>query len=57
MNGVPFVLPDLGDAVFALQILQEIDDLGLHADIERADRLVAHNESRRWRCPPLNSCG
>ena len=34
------------DAQLFLQILQEIDDLSLDADIESADRLVANDETR-----------
>ena len=33
-----------GDAALALQILKEIDDLRLHAHVERADGFVANNQ-------------
>src|SRR5581483_9223597 len=34
----------IGDAEFLLQILQQIDDLGLDRDVERGDRLVADDQ-------------
>ena len=33
-----------GEAEAALQILQEVDDLGLDRDVQRRDRLVAHDQ-------------
>ena len=46
-----------------LQILQQIDDLRLHRNIQRAHRFIAHDQfgstasaramPMRWRCPPL----
>src|SRR6185369_13344721 len=35
---------EIGEAEFLLQILEQIDDLRLHADVERAHRLVADDE-------------
>ena len=37
---------EVGQAELLLQVLEEIDDLGLHADIERADRFIADDECR-----------
>ena len=35
----------VGQAELALQILQQVDDLRLHRDVERGDRLVADDEA------------
>ena len=35
---------EVGQAEFALQIEQQIEDLRLHGDVERARGLVAHEE-------------
>ena len=35
-----------GEAEFFLQVLEEIDDLGLHRDIKRGDRLVSDDQAR-----------
>ena len=35
---------DVGDAELALQALQQVDDLRLHRDVERRDRLVADDQ-------------
>src|SRR3954468_11814699 len=35
-----------GDAAFALQVLQQVDDLGAHRHVERADRFVADQQAR-----------
>jgi len=50
-----------------LQVLEQIDDLGLDRDVEGGhglvtdDQLGIEGEGRampiRWRWPPLNSCG
>ena len=37
---------EVGEAELLLEVLEEIDDLRLHADVERADRFVADDESR-----------
>ncbi len=37
---------EVSEAAFPLEILEEIDDLGLDADVEGADGLVADDESR-----------
>ena len=57
----------VGDFALDLEILQQIEDLRLDRDVQRADGFVADDEiglkSRphampmRWRCPPENSCG
>ena len=36
----------IGEAVLALQVDQQIDHLGLDRDVERRDRLVAHDQAR-----------
>ena len=36
----------VGDAELALQVLQQVDDLGLHRDIQRRHRLVADDQPR-----------
>jgi len=36
---------EVGQAAFFLEVLQEVDHLRLHRDIERADRFVANDES------------
>ena len=35
---------EIGDAEFLLQVLQQIDDLGLNRDVERRDRFVADDQ-------------
>jgi hypothetical protein len=35
----------IGQAQLALQVLHEIEHLGLHRDIERTDRLVGHDQA------------
>ena len=50
-----------------LQVEQQIDDLRLHRNIERGDRLVGDDQRgfsasarampMRWRWPPLKACG
>ena len=43
---------EVGDAELFLEVPQEVDDLGLDGDIERRDRLVAHDQLRAKRdCP------
>ena len=37
---------EIGDAVLALKILEQVDDLRLHAHVEGADGLVANDELR-----------
>ena len=51
----------------ALQVGEQVEDLRLHRDVERRDRLVADDEpgpgasaramAMRWRWPPLKACG
>ena len=36
----------VGQSTIALQITQQVHDLGLHTDIERRHRFIAHNEAR-----------
>ena len=36
----------VGDAVFLLEVLEEVDDLGLDGDIERADGFIADDQFR-----------
>ena len=36
----------IGEAIFALQVAQQIDDLGLHRNIESRSRLVQHDHAR-----------
>ena len=36
----------VGEAAIALQVLHQVDDLRLHRDVERRDRLVADDEAR-----------
>ena len=53
--------------VLALQVLQQVHDLGLHRDVERGGRLVGDQHlgssasaiaiMTRWRIPPENWCG
>jgi len=57
----------ISHAALLLQVLQQVDDLRLNGNIQRADRFVANDQLRfygeragiptRCRCPPLNSCG
>ena len=42
-------------AEFALQIGEQVDDLRLHRDIERRDRLVADDQLRPWRQRPRDA--
>ena len=35
-----------GQAPLGLQVLEQVEDLRLHGDVERRDRLVADNEFR-----------
>ena len=42
----------IGEPPFGLQVGEEIQDLRLHRHIERADRLVAHDELRLYRQRP-----
>jgi hypothetical protein len=45
----------VGQMQFALQVLQQVDDLRLHRNVERGDRLVADDEGRPQReraCDP-----
>ena len=44
----------ISQSEFLLQILQQIDDLRLHRNIERTDRLVADDELRIHRERPGN---
>ena len=37
---------EVGEALLLLQILQQIDDLRLHRNIQRRDRLIAHHKAR-----------
>jgi hypothetical protein len=58
---------DVGEVEVALEVLQQVEDLRLHGDVERRDRLVADDQLRvdheraampiRCRWPPENSCG
>jgi hypothetical protein len=34
----------VGDAELVLDVLEDVDDAGLHAHVERAGRLVEHHE-------------
>lgn len=36
----------VGHALFPLQVLQQIQNLRLHRDIQRADRFIADNQPR-----------
>ena len=36
----------VGDAELVAQVGEQVDDRGLHRDVERRDRLVAHDEAR-----------
>ena len=43
---------EVGEVVFFLEVLEQVDDLRLHRDIESTDRLVAHDEARlHGQCP------
>ena len=59
---------DVGEAAFVLQFFEQVQDLGLDADIERRDRFIADDElgaggqraramQTRCRWPPENSWG
>ena len=58
-------MKDVAHAVFVLQLLQQVEHLGLHRDVEGGDRFVADDDFRlhggqrampiRWRWPPENS--
>ena len=37
---------DVGELQFLLQVLEQIDDLGLNGHVKGADRLVAHDHLR-----------
>ena len=37
---------EIGHAELVLQVLEQVDDLGLHGDVERGDRLVADDDLR-----------
>ena len=37
---------EVGQPELLLQIEQQIEDLGLHRDVERGDRLVGHDQAR-----------
>jgi hypothetical protein len=45
----------IGEAEFGLQVLQQIDDLRLHRNVQRRDRLVAYHEARLQRERPGNA--
>ena len=45
---------DVGHAKFLLQLQQQIQHLGLHRDIQRADRLVGHDQARARDDGPRN---
>ena len=57
----------VGEPELALEVLEQVQDLRLHGDVERRDGLVADDQLRidregardaiRCRCPPENSCG
>ena len=57
----------IGEAELLLQVLQQIEDLRLHRNVERRDRLVADDRSgssasarampMRCRWPPEKLCG
>ncbi|MNO72767.1 hypothetical protein D3C76_637210 [compost metagenome] len=46
---------DIGKLELGLQILEQIEDLGLNRHIQRRYRLVAHNELRLHRQRPGNA--
>ncbi len=58
---------DVGQAEFALEFLQEEEDLRAHGNVERGDGLIGDDEfgfkmraramPMRWRWPPENSWG
>ena len=59
---------EIRDTQIALQVGQKIEDLRLHRDVERGDRLVGDEQAAaaassaraiamRWRWPPENICG
>ncbi len=37
---------DVGQSERSLQVLEQVDDLRLHGDVERRDRLIAHDQLR-----------
>ena len=39
----------ISDAALGLEVLQQIDDLRLHRNVQRAHRLIAHNQFRLHR--------
>ena len=55
------------DAGILLEVLEQVHDLRLHADVEGGGRLIQDQQSgssasavamtTRWRCPPLSSWG
>ena len=58
----------IGQAEPVLQVEQQVEDLRLHRDVERRDRLVGDDQRSgssasarampmRWRWPPEKACG
>lgn len=45
----------VGQVLFFLQLLQQIDNLGLNGHVQRGDALVAHNELGLYRQRPGNA--
>ena len=58
---------DVGDPQLLLQVVEQVEHLRLHRQVQRGDRLVADDDvgvsasaramPMRCRCPPENSCG
>ena len=59
---------EIGEPKFVLQVLQQVEGLRPHRDVEGRDRLVRDDEMRaaatsaramtmRWRSPPEKACG
>ena len=44
-----------GEAVLGLQVLEQVDDLGLDRHIQRRDRLVGHDQLRLHQQRPGNA--